>query len=691
MAYPDDNTGTMYPGAVSDSTDLPQRTTGQVVEASHMNLVQQEVVQIEKALGIGYSTSVEAILRGREWDNGTETYLDYRTTGGLAKRLSDVDLAIANYRSHRTANSDVHGIGSGSSVVGTNTTQNLLNKTINKVTITEPSTSATLTLNNASSLVVAASKTFTVSNSLTFTGTDTSTTPSVNFGSGGTVLYTTSSLDPTNISGTVPVNKGGTNLSTTPTNGQLLIGNGTNYSLATLTQGTGMTITNGAGSISIANAGVLSITGTSNRITASGSTGAITLSTPQDIATTSSPTFNSVSLSSTIPSFTATGTSDTNSSSGTVDFKRSSGSSGGITQSGDRLGVIRFYGWTGSANVQGAQINAYADATHTASSSASYVNILTAAPGSTSPAERFRVDSTGVTLDTPLSVSNGGTGVSSLSTNRIILSGTSGTGDLRALSSGSSGQVLSSNGSGSDPSWITSTSSNTASAIVQRDSSGEISVGGINLNSSTNIVSVFNNTYVSSSTKSTTWGIQGYSGIQVGLGVVGGVSTATLYGGSVSISAGSSNLDLSASNAINLTGSAINFVSNQVYIEEPSFTKEWTKLESFIGSAYSASTAKFRTLGYSTYTKVEFSGYLERSAAIAEGTETSIMKDSSTYLPTAAQPDTLTRFLVATGTNANPTAVFIINSTGVLEVFIPTGSDVTKLYLDGISYYQNNN
>jgi hypothetical protein len=183
MAYPNDNTGTMYPGAVSDSTDLPQRTTGQVVEASHMNLVQQEVVQIEKALGIGYSTSVEAILRGREWDNGTETYLDYRTTGGLAKRLSDVDLAIANYRSHRTANSDVHGIGSGSSVVGTNTTQNLLNKTINKVTITEPSTSATLTIANG--------KTLSVSNSLTFTGTDTS---SVNFGSGGTVAYTGENL-----------------------------------------------------------------------------------------------------------------------------------------------------------------------------------------------------------------------------------------------------------------------------------------------------------------------------------------------------------------------------------------------------------------------------------------------------------------------------------------------------------------
>jgi hypothetical protein len=51
---------------------------------------------------------------------------------------------------------------------------------------------------------------------------------------------------------------GGTGLSTIPTNGQLLIGNGTDYTLSTLTAGTGLTITNAAGSItpSITNTGV---------------------------------------------------------------------------------------------------------------------------------------------------------------------------------------------------------------------------------------------------------------------------------------------------------------------------------------------------------------------------------------------------------------------------------------------------
>jgi hypothetical protein len=52
-------------------------------------------------------------------------------------------------------------------------------------------------------------------------------------------------------SGTLAVANGGTNLSTAPSNGQLLIGNGTGYTLATLTQGSNVTITNSSGAITI--------------------------------------------------------------------------------------------------------------------------------------------------------------------------------------------------------------------------------------------------------------------------------------------------------------------------------------------------------------------------------------------------------------------------------------------------------
>jgi len=64
----------------------------------------------------------------------------------------------------------------------------------------------------------------------------------------------------------LPVANGGTALSTTPTNGQLLIGNGTNYTLAALT-------------------------GTANQVIVTPGAGSITLSLPQSINTTSSPSF----------------------------------------------------------------------------------------------------------------------------------------------------------------------------------------------------------------------------------------------------------------------------------------------------------------------------------------------------------------------------------------------------------------
>jgi len=60
-----------------------------------------------------------------------------------------------------------------------------------------------------------------------------------------------------NVTGTVSVSNGGTGVTATPTNGQILIGNGTGYTLSTLTQGTGIGITNGSGSITINNAGTL--------------------------------------------------------------------------------------------------------------------------------------------------------------------------------------------------------------------------------------------------------------------------------------------------------------------------------------------------------------------------------------------------------------------------------------------------
>ena len=109
-------------------------------------------------------------------------------------------------------------------------------------------------------------------------------------------LSTVATVPVGDISGVLPVANGGTNVATVPTNGQLLIGNGTGYTLASLTAGSNITITPGAGTISIAS-------------TASGSsfsyvtfTRRVTSNAPTMSAVASNP-FNSV----TYPSATYSG------------------------------------------------------------------------------------------------------------------------------------------------------------------------------------------------------------------------------------------------------------------------------------------------------------------------------------------------------------------------------------------------
>jgi hypothetical protein len=73
------------------------------------------------------------------------------------------------------------------------------------------------------------------------------------------------------VTGTLPAANGGTSITATPTNGQLLIGNGSGYTLATLT-------------------------GTANQVNVTNGAGSITLSLPQSIATSSTPQFARLGL-----------------------------------------------------------------------------------------------------------------------------------------------------------------------------------------------------------------------------------------------------------------------------------------------------------------------------------------------------------------------------------------------------------
>ena len=97
----------------------------------------------------------------------------------------------------------------------------------------------------------------------------------------------------THVSGTLGIGNGGTGTTSTPSNGQLLIGNGTNYSLATITPGTGISVSNGAGTVTISatSGGVNSVTGTANQVTVSPTTGATVVSLPTSILLPGSITF----------------------------------------------------------------------------------------------------------------------------------------------------------------------------------------------------------------------------------------------------------------------------------------------------------------------------------------------------------------------------------------------------------------
>lgn len=88
---------------------------------------------------------------------------------------------------------------------------------------------------------------------------------------------------------TIDVGYGGTGLTATPTNGQLAIGNGTGYSLATLTAGTNVSISNTAGGITI-----------SATPSAGGTVTSVAMTVPSFLSVTGSPITTSGTLAVTL-------------------------------------------------------------------------------------------------------------------------------------------------------------------------------------------------------------------------------------------------------------------------------------------------------------------------------------------------------------------------------------------------------
>lgn len=160
----------------------------------------------------------------------------------------------------------------------------------------------------------------------TLTGTGTVT--SVNASGGTTGMTFTggpiTTVGTLTLGGTLGIANGGTGLSGTPTNGQLLVGNGSGYTLAALTAGTGVSVTNGAGSITVTNT-----------------------APDQTVVLTGAGT---TSISGTYPNFTITSSDQFG---GTVTSVDVSGGTSGLTFSGGPVttsGTITLGGTLGVAN-----------------------------------------------------------------------------------------------------------------------------------------------------------------------------------------------------------------------------------------------------------------------------------------------------------------------------------------------------
>jgi hypothetical protein len=151
--------------------------------------------------------------------------------------------------------------------------------------------------------------------------------------------------------GILPIPSGGTGLGTTPTDGQLLIGDtaSSSYKLHVIDTGAGIAITNGAGTILITNTGVLSNIAGSG-IGVSSATGNVTVS---NTGVLSAIAGSGISVSSATGNVTFANTGVLSFSGGSTGLLPSSATTGAVSLSGT-LGVG--YGGTGQTTYTNGQL-----------------------------------------------------------------------------------------------------------------------------------------------------------------------------------------------------------------------------------------------------------------------------------------------------------------------------------------------
>jgi hypothetical protein len=266
--------------------------------------------------------------------------------------------------------------------------------------------------------------------------------------------------------GIIPVTSGGTGVITIPTDGQLLIGNGTGYTLNTLGTGSGISVANGAGTITVANTGVLSnIAGTG--ISVSGATGNVTIA---NTGVLSAIAGSGISVSSATGNITFANTGVLSFSGGTTGLTPVAAAVGVVVLGGT---LIAANGGTGFASYAVGDL-LYADTTTTLAKLADVATGNALISGGVSTAPSWGKIGLTTHVDGVLPIANGGTNATATPIAGAVAYGT---GTAYAFTAaGSAGQVLTSAGAGV-PIWttnaggdVTGPASSTDNAVARFDS-----------------------------------------------------------------------------------------------------------------------------------------------------------------------------------------------------------------------------
>jgi len=274
---------------------------------------------------------------------------------------------------------------------------------------------------------------------------------------------------------------------------------------------------NGAGALPSwqnSTGGVTSITGTANQITASAATGAVTLSIPTNPILPGNPSANNFigAVTSTVTAagtttLTATSTRyqvftgsttqslklpDATTLSVGFEFEVNNNSSGIVTIKDNGSNTL-YSAASGSYAIlllkDASTANGSWDVHWLAPSNASLGNNGWTISGTLQVTSNVTLSgstnnvgtiTTGVWNGTAVTVPYGGTGLTTLTTAYgVVCAGTTATGNLQNAGTGTSGQVLTSNGSSALPTWQTITNSSTNLSLAVAQSSHGFSVGNV--------------------------------------------------------------------------------------------------------------------------------------------------------------------------------------------------------------------